>query len=448
MFSQYVFKAEWRMPFWWNLYDYKHIHINHVVKARNNKTLDYTGTHMHTLKEPLSSAKEHTAVLDIPSIALEDYLQDLESLHRDTGYISEQQHTAHEIYDFRLKLDDELNKPVIQPENKSIRLIFASIALIEHIKCNQLSTVYFTTRQGKYYAPHKIAVSMIKEVLTHLHFHQAEYHCEHYECVLEAAIPLMPYLDTICMGLKQPSTMIELQDCDVTANGQYVISIAEMINSFVQRLSDLCHGAKFLAACAQRKKRSAHHLETAKHYLQKLRDYYGRLLVIRLDLHLPHNNKDMPISKLKTKFAAFLQVIRRKRLLCLKGYVWKLEYGFHQSFHYHCLFFLDGRKHAHDIKLAQMLGEIWDQIIEGEHCYFNCNHPKYLKRFQQPITGRLERSDSKKYELILDNVIRYFCKKDQFIIHKSIAHKKTFDTGRLPHVRKHLGRPRTQASKY
>jgi len=436
------------MPFWWNLYDYKHIYINHVVKATNKETLDYTGIYMHTLKEASSSTKENTTVLDKPPISLEDYIHDLESLHRDTGYVSEDQHTAHELYDFRVKLDDELNKPIVQPENKSIRLIFASIALVEHIKCNQLNTVYSTTKQGKYYAPNNMTVGMIKEVITLLHFHEAQYHCEHYECVAEAALPLLPYLDELSVGFMQPSTMIALQAGDIGPNGKSVITIAEMTNVFVQRLFDLCHGAKFLAACAQRKKRAALHFKTAERYLRKLPVYFGRLLVIRLDLHLPQSKKEMQIDELKAKFAAFLQVIRRKPSISLKGYVWKLEYGFHQSFHYHCLFFLDGRKHAQDIKLAHMLGEIWDQIIDGEHCYFNCNHPKYLKRFQQPITGRLEPSDKRKYELILHHVIRYFCKKDQFIIHKSIVNKKTFDTGRLPHLRKHLGRPRTQISKY
>ena len=95
-----------------------------------------------------------------------------------------------------------------------------------------------------------------------------------------------------------------------------------------------------------------------------------------------------------------------------------------------------------------MLGDIWDQIIEGKHCYFNCNHPKYLKRYQQPITGRLEPNDTEKYDLLLNQVIRYFCKKDQFIVHKSIANKKRFETARLPYVKKRLGRVEILYRKY
>lgn len=382
-----------------------------------------------------------------PSIELGDYLDDFKSLHLDTRMVSDSKHTAHELYDFRIKLNEELNEPTLQPENESIRLVFSSIALIEHIQCKQVETLYILQDSPKrYFAPDKIALSLIREVIDRLHFHQAQYHCEHYECVLEAAMSLMPYLDEISMGFKHPSTVIVLQSLEVNVSNPIRTTIAEMMNQFVQRLFNLCHGTRFLIACYERKKRAMMHLKTASRYLEKLPQYCGRLLVIRIDLHLPQDNKKMPIDELKRRFGTFLQKIRRNRTLNLKGYIWKLEYGFYQSFHYHCLFFLDGRKHAQDIKLAQMLGEIWDQIIEGQHCYFNCNHPKYLKRFQRPITGRLEPYDTEKYDLLLNQVIRYFCKKDQFIIHKSIAHKKTFDTGRLPYVKKRLGRPRTRTA--
>lgn len=256
---------------------------------------------------------------------------------------------------------------------------------------------------------------------------------------MEAALPLMPHLDEISIGFKHPSTVIALQNSTMT-------TIAKMMNEFVQKLFELCHGTKFLSACNERRKRSKLNFKTASEYINKLPRYFGRLLVIRIDLHLPQDNKEMQVDELKRRFGTFLQKIRRKRSLNLKGYIWKLEYGFHQSFHYHCIFFLDGRKHAQDIKLAQMLGDIWDQIIEGKHCYFNCNHPKYLKRYQQPITGRLEPNDTEKYDLLLNQVIRYFCKKDQFIVHKSIANKKRFETARLPYVKKRLGRPRTQTA--
>jgi len=393
-------------------------------------------------------AEDTEPLADTSSIELADYLHDLELLRRDIDTASEHRHTAHELYDFRLKLDETLNQSTVQPEDKSIRLVFASIALIEYIQRQQLETVYLLDHRRRNHAPDKTAIGLIKEVINHLHFHKVQYHCEHYECVLEAADPLMPYLDEISMAFKHPSTLIALQSPEADTGNSAVITIAEMVNAFVQRLFNLCHGAKFSAACYQRKKRAALHFRTASRYLSKLPQYFGRLLVIRIDLHLPQDNKNMPIDELKRRFGTFLQTIRRKRSFSLKGYIWKLEYGFHQSFHYHCIFFLDGRKHAQDIKLAKMLGEIWDRIIEGEYCYFNCNHPKYLKRFQQPITGRLEPYDTGKYDLLLNQVIRYFCKKDQFIVHKSIANKKTFDTGRLPYVSKNLGRPRTHTSKY
>lgn len=397
---------------------------------------------MHTLQHTDSTERDLTSLTN-----LDDYLYNFNPLHQNIEVISDKQHTAHELYDFRVKLNTESREPILQPENDSIRLIFASIALIEHIQSKQLEAVYFSEQMShRYYVPDKIALGLIREVIDRLHFHQAEYHCEHYECVLKAATTLMPYLNEISMGLKHPATVIVLHNIEAPIHNPIKTTVAKLINEFVQNLYDLCHGAEFLTACYERKKRAEMHFKTASRYLNKLPQYCGRLLVIRIDLHLPNDNKQMPIDELKRRFGRFLQKIRRKRSLHLKGYIWKLEYGFHQSFHYHCVFFLDGRLHAQDIKLAQMLGELWDQIIDGQHCYFNCNHPKYSKRFQQPITGRLEPYDTEKYDLLLNQVIRYFCKKDQFIIHQTIAHKKTFDTGRLPYVKKRLGRPRTQTA--
>ena len=144
---------------------------------------------------------------------------------------------------------------------------------------------------------------------------------------------------------------------------------------------------------------------------------------------------------MKSCFDRFTQKMRRSRLLKLNGYIWKLEYGFAKSFHYHLIIFLCGRKHSHDIKLAQMIGEMWDKTIGGKNCYFNCHSTKHLKHYKDIVVGRLERNDHTKYDRLLNVVVRYFCKKDQFIVHKSILNKKTFDTGRTRSTRKKLGRP-------
>ena len=73
--------------------------------------------------------------------------------------VSDSQHTAHEVYDFRIKYNEELNEPTVQPENGAIRLVFASIALIEHIQCKQVETLYIL--QGplkRHFAPNKVVL--------------------------------------------------------------------------------------------------------------------------------------------------------------------------------------------------------------------------------------------------------------------------------------------------
>ncbi|MBD1219748.1 inovirus-type Gp2 protein [Acinetobacter seifertii] len=262
---------------------------------------------------------------------------------------------------------------------------------------------------------------------------EGDYKSEHYNCVIDAVSKFWSYRFDLINLWNAPSAKITIQD----ESGNFKqVTIAEILNQMNFEVYKNIHGSVFKEAIRIRVRRASNHFKSAEKYLSELRSDHGRLVVIRLDLCLPPELKNIDVPELKHNFDRFTQKMRRSRLLKLNGYIWKLEYGFAKSFHYHLIIFLCGRKHSHDIKLAQMIGEMWDKTIGGKNCYFNCHSTKYLKHYKDIVVGRLERNDHIKFDRLLNVVIRYFCKKDQFIVHKSIVNKKTFDTGRTRSAQK------------
>lgn len=263
-----------------------------------------------------------------------------------------------------------------------------------------------------------------------------DYDCEHLHCVLNALQDIAHLCPELITRFNTPQDMIWV----IRPDGTYkYIHVADAFNQFQAGIHRQCTSREFKEAQRERNRRAQRNFTTGKQYLDTLLKQHSRLLVIRLDLHQP--KRPITVAEFKRFHGVFLQKLRRRKKIKLLGYIWKLEYSIHTQFHYHFIFFLDGREHARDVLLGQMIGEIWNQVIGENHCYFNCNDPKYQKRFSTSAVGRLERNDPIKYNALL-KVIRYFCKKDQFNIHRNCLNTKTFDTGRPFSVKIHMGRSR------
>jgi hypothetical protein len=126
------------------------------------------------------------------------------------------------------------------------------------------------------------------------------------------------------------------------------------------------------------------------------------------------------------------------------GYIWKLEFGRRKGYHYHCLFFLDGKYHRKDKYLCDQIGEVWSEVLGVPDAYFNCNRTKRMQQYKYLGIGFTESSDDVFFDNLL-KIIRYITKRDQFIVDSCIPPKaRVFGKGILPRVARHMGRKRKQ----
>jgi hypothetical protein len=98
-----------------------------------------------------------------------------------------------------------------------------------------------------------------------------------------------------------------------------------------------------------------------------------------------------------------------------------------KRFHYHFIFILDSRDHSQEIKLAQQIGQIWEKVIGAEGTFHNCHFKAVNNQYDKLAIGRLHRHEQQKYQYLLE-LLRYFAKKDQFILHKNIGKARTLGT--------------------
>lgn len=117
--------------------------------------------------------------------------------------------------------------------------------------------------------------------------------------------------------------------------------------------------------------------------------------------------------------------------------MWKLERGFDNNFYYHCIFFLKVNKDMTTHQMTEVIIELWNKKLR-DHGYITQLSSQFT-HYKDLAAGYVESNDDYTYEQLF-NLIRYHCKKDQFIIHTSMLGKKTFDTGRSRSIRQHLGR--------
>lgn len=264
-----------------------------------------------------------------------------------------------------------------------------------------------------------------------------DYHCEHLLCLNKALEHILPYITQLQLNFDYPN--VEVYSDNPTDLPEPLI-VAEAIEQVLELTFKMAHEECFKEAQRERDRRTKHNFRTLQNYVDEIRRLDQVTLLLRFDLYLPANNRNLTTDEVKQLFHKFLQKVRRTKSLYVLGYIWKLEFGETQGLHYHCFFFFDESKHHQHSNLAQKIIEMWRVQIGSADCDFNCNDPKYLGRYKSPLIGTLDLNDAVKYAGLL-KVLRYLCKRDQFIVHKSIHGKKTFGTGRFIRRRKQLGRP-------
>lgn len=196
-----------------------------------------------------------------------------------------------------------------------------------------------------------------------------------------------------------------------------------------------------------------------KKYVNDLLEYKANLLLIRLDIGFNKiyldqsrnslgddllkslaevdpkditdktpNFKDQYVEALNTQLEADLKSIKAYRAkffrllkskYAIEGFIWKLEFGADKSFHYHCLFLLNGDKHREDISIAKDMGEMWKQLTVNEDgettkgIYWNCNAHK--EKYKYLAIGHLHANNTDMKNNLFKYVLTYLAKTDYYI---------------------------------
>lgn len=129
----------------------------------------------------------------------------------------------------------------------------------------------------------------------------------------------------------------------------------------------------------------------------------------------------------------------------LEGYIWKLEQSSTDGDHFHLLMFFNCNHWRNDVRLAELIGKYWgDVITKGRGTYFNCHRSTYRTKHKHAAIGHIEAIDSeKRFNLLY--LLSYLCKEEQAINVKMRRNSRSVGRGEMPVMgATKLGSPRTK----
>lgn len=209
------------------------------------------------------------------------------------------------------------------------------------------------------------------------------------------------------------------------------------LNDFVNEVLDEICSRAFRLKQQRCRENSVKNAKGLEEYIDALFEDHARLLVIRVDFgykkrFLSDHELD-PLDVIDDK-ERLIRYAKRQLGDTLAGHAWKLEHGVLKSYHFHMVFFLNGRERRGDFHIGQQLSEYWvDVITQGQGTAFNCNADK--KAYTELAIGMVHHADDQKRLFLRDHVVRYLTKNDDYMRLKIIASGKqirTFGKGEMP----------------
>jgi hypothetical protein len=193
-----------------------------------------------------------------------------------------------------------------------------------------------------------------------------------------------------------------------------------------QRLNAAVHQLRLFALDLSDKrlrytKASLKNLKGGFRWLDRIFSRWGRLCVIRVDLHIAKQYEwgapNMHAFTMNELFAQRAEFIRRlPSIPALKGaplgYMMKSEFQLRRSLHHHVILILDGNAHWTHIELAKAVGEFWVNVItKGMGTHHNVHQHTDLDSPDCGI-GIVNAYDLQKVQALKTKVIAYLCKPD------------------------------------
>ena len=123
------------------------------------------------------------------------------------------------------------------------------------------------------------------------------------------------------------------------------------------------------------------HTENLDKRLTELTESYEALVVVNIVLSYRRN---VNIQRVDDDLVYFRREVNRSKygdqLLLL---VWALEQGIEsKGYHCHITLIFDERDRIGAWTIAKEMGELWEDITDGDGAYFNCHDRRYLKQYE------------------------------------------------------------------
>lgn len=227
----------------------------------------------------------------------------------------------------------------------------------------------------------------------------------------------------------------------------------DYFNSFVEHLRIAGRDKRYRERKRNRQRECDERYSEYRQYVKDLFSHWARLIVLRIDLHYEKNDRGVVDLSTASKDLDHLLANRRNNRLFrgLRGYIAKIEYGVGRQVHIHTLWFFDGsirdgERHGY---LAQSIGEYWKtQITNNFGTYWNSNAEIQVFNLRNTSgIGDIKYSDGLAIHNLNEYVVKYLCKKEQYVRPTNQTLIKLHRRGLLPRPRKmKRGRPRKLSS--
>jgi hypothetical protein len=224
-------------------------------------------------------------------------------------------------------------------------------------------------------------------------------------------------------------------------------SSAVKLNQFVDNVRQAAKEQEFVKEIRHHTRKSNKNQASLNSFIDKLFYHKSKLRVIRVDLEYGREyglDSEAPITyKEAVKHREVLINDLRKRLYkgSFIGFVWKLEYGLMNTFHYHMLIFLDASKIRGDVNAGWRIGRHWEDVVTGgKGRFWNCNANK--SSYRECGIGEIPHS-SPELMANLKKAASYLVKADYYIRSAIPGRGRAFGKGaEIPKVKSNRGRPR------
>mgnify|MGYP001627421455 CR=1 FL=1 len=181
---------------------------------------------------------------------------------------------------------------------------------------------------------------------------------------------------------------------------------------------------------------SRQHLEDQVHYYAG-NDLDATPLTGRVPFEVVHEDRRRLFANMKGKTTLFRHAV---------AYVWRIEFTPEAGYHLHLALFFDGSKVEKHEWLAEQVGGYWrDDITRGTGSFYNCNRA-WDKDAPGYGLGVIHHYDTHK-RVALVNALDYLCKRTQQVVVLPYEGCNLFGSGFL-HRERHTGRgrPRTRTA--